>query len=132
MTGPKGFAHPLGMPIRLSSMNVRMIHYQTKPQATQQNKELIQAVFRELHDAMPEGVRYASLTDGNGGFYHLVASSEGSTPLPTFDAFRAFSETIDERIEADPVRYELEIVGSYGMISGEPLPLAASAKPPHG
>jgi len=47
-------------------MKRMLIRYRTRPEASQQNRTLIEDVFRELQAKSPEGVRYMVLTLGDG------------------------------------------------------------------
>lgn len=94
-----------------------VIRYQTKPEATQLNAELIRDVFREAAAAAPEGVRYCVLQAGDT-FYHLVAyesdaANAGLTGLP---AFKAFAEDGEARRAAPFQRSEVTVVGNYRML----------------
>lgn len=95
-----------------------VIRYQTKPEATQRNADLIRNVFREAAAAAPEGVRYCVLQAENGTFYHLVAfesevANEGLTGLP---AFKAFAEGGEGRRNGPFDRQEVTVVGNYRML----------------
>lgn len=97
-----------------------VIRYQTKPEATQRNVELIRDVFREAEAAAPEGVRYCVLQTADGTFYHFVAydseaANEGLTGLP---AFAAFVDGGEARRVAPPERHEVTVVGNYRMLPG--------------
>jgi len=100
-------------------MTSTVIHYQTKPEATQRNIELIQDVFRELAATAPTGARYLVLRTADGTFYHLVsydneAAKSGITNLP---AFAAFSQDGAERRIAPPTFDDVTVVGNYRMLA---------------
>jgi L-rhamnose mutarotase len=91
-----------------------LIRYQTKPEKIEENKRLIQDVFRELHAAAPEGVRYATFSDDDGNFFHLVtAESDDENPIPKLAAFQRFQAEIRDRCASAPAFHEVEIVGNY-------------------
>lgn len=96
-----------------------VIRYQTKPEATQRNTELIQNVFRELGEAAPAGARYLVLRTEDGTFFHVFAHDPegddgGITDLP---AFAAFVDGGEGRRLAPPVRAEVTVVGNYRMLA---------------
>lgn len=96
-----------------------VIRYQTKPEATQLNADLIRDVFRDAAKAAPAGVRYLVLQAQDGTFYHLVsyesdAANAGLTGLP---AFKAFAEDGEARRVAPFDRREVTVVGNYRMLS---------------
>jgi hypothetical protein len=95
-----------------------VIRYQTKPEATQQNADLIRNVFREAAAAAPEGVRYCVLQAEDGTFYHLVAydSEAANTGLTSLPAFQAFAEDGESRRSAPFARQEVVVLGNYRML----------------
>ena len=94
-----------------------LIRYKTRPDAADQNAGLIEKVFEELKATKPDGVRYLSLRLDDNTFVHLVEAEEGSTPLPSLDAFKAFQSGIRERCVEPPVPSGVTIVGNYRMLS---------------
>jgi hypothetical protein len=96
-----------------------MIRYQTKPEATQRNTELIENVFRELADTAPERVAYAVLRTDDGTFTHIVSyenesDNDAITDLP---AFAAFVDGGEARRLAPPARDGVTVVGNYRMLA---------------
>jgi hypothetical protein len=100
-----------------SAMKRTLIRYKTRPDAADQNAGLIEKVFEELKAAKPDGVRYLSLRLDDNSFIHLVEAEEGSTPLPSLDAFKAFQSGIRERCVEPPLPSGVTIVGNYRMLS---------------
>jgi hypothetical protein len=103
-------------------MTFDVIRYQTKPEATEHNTELIRDVFRELAAAAPEHVRYAVLRTGDGTFMHVVSydndgDDDALTGLP---AFAKFVDGGAERRIAAPERAAATIVGNYRMLADAP------------
>jgi hypothetical protein len=97
----------------------QIIRYQTKPEATQRNIELVENVFREVQAAAPQGVRYLVLRAEDGTFFHIVdseseAANAGLTGLP---AFAAFSKDGGVRRVEPPVFTEVTVVGNYRMLA---------------
>ena len=73
-------------------MKRHLIRYKTKPERADENERLIKAVFKELRDKAPDGVRYMTLRSGDGTFVHLVetetdAHSDIITGLAAFEGW---------------------------------------------
>jgi hypothetical protein len=97
-------------------MKRTLIRYKTKPEATEQNQRLIEAVFAELEAKAPEGVRYMVLRLADGSFAHFVERAESDRTLPELETFRAFQNGIRERCIEPPQPNEATIVGNYRML----------------
>jgi radical SAM superfamily enzyme with C-terminal helix-hairpin-helix motif len=100
-----------------SAMKRTLIRYKTKADAADQNAGLIEKVFEELKATKPHGVRYLSLRLDDNTFVHLVEAEEGSIPLPSLDAFKAFQSGIRERCVEPPLPSGVTIIGNYRMLS---------------
>jgi hypothetical protein len=93
-----------------------MVRYKVKPDQAARNEELIRAVYAELAEKRPAGVRYsASKLDDGVTFVHLarVQAQDGQSPLAALDAFKAFQRDIRARCEEQPVVVELTQIGSF-------------------
>jgi hypothetical protein len=97
---------------------MRLIRYRTKPEQAAGNAELVTAVFAELKDAKPEGLRYLTLRLDDDTFVHLVATdaADGTSALPQLAAFQAFQQGIRERCAEPPLVRQATIVGNYRML----------------
>jgi hypothetical protein len=98
-----------------------IVSYKVKPDRAAENEELVRAVYAELHDSRPAGLRYATFRLEDGvSFVHLAAHSENApnrlSELPTF---RRFQEKIADRCEEAPVVSTLTEIGSYRLL-GDP------------
>lgn len=102
-------------------MKRTLIRYKTRPEASDENAELVAAVFAELKARQPEGVRYLSLRLEDDTFIHFVenTAADGNSALPKLAAFQAFQSGIRERCSEAPVACGVTIVGNYRML-GEP------------
>ncbi len=102
-------------------MKRTLIRYRAKPELAEKNAELIAAVFAELKDARPSGLRYLSLRLEDDTFIHLVESEadDGSTVLPKLAAFQAFQSGVRDRCAELPVARGARIVGNYRMLETE-------------
>ncbi|HEX4432886.1 MAG TPA: hypothetical protein VHZ96_26670 [Frankiaceae bacterium] len=99
--------------------NVKMIRYRTHPEHAEENQRLIRAVFAELAEQRPGGVRYAAFRLEDGvSFVHLVALDGEDNPLPSMPAFQEFQSGIGERVAEGPHPSEATEVGSYGVAFG--------------
>lgn len=99
-------------------MKRHLIRYKTKPELADENERLIKAVFQELGDKSPDGVRYMTLRAGDGTFVHLVETeTDAHAELITgLAAFEAFQNGIRDRCIERPQREEMIVVGSYRML----------------
>jgi hypothetical protein len=100
-------------------MTATIIRYLTKPESTGRNTQLVEAVFRELAAAAPDGVHYAVFRGEDGSFFHLFAhdgeeAGDKLTSLPAFEAFRTGGA---ECRATAPERTELTVIGNYGMLA---------------
>jgi hypothetical protein len=99
-------------------MMKRMIRYRTKPNQAAENAELVTAVFVELGQAKPEGLRYLTLRLDDDTFVHLVETdaADGTSALPQLAAFQAFQHSIHDRCTEPPLVRQATIVGNYRML----------------
>jgi hypothetical protein len=99
-------------------MSVMMARPRIKPEHVADVESAAQTMFAALHEAQPDGVRYASckLADGET-FVVMLAVEEGKeNPLPAIPEFRAFQEGLKSWI-AEPAQPEwLTVVGSYRLL----------------
>ena len=98
-------------------MNRRLIRYKAKPGRADENQRLIEAVFSELREAKPDGVRYMVLRMADDSFAHFVElDGIGANPLQTLEAFRKFSSTAGDRALEPPVASDVTVIGDYRML----------------
>jgi hypothetical protein len=90
-----------------------MVRYKLKPEAVAENEALVRAVYEELRQAQPEGMRYATFKFDDGVSFVHVNFSDGSSSLNELASFQAFQEGIAERCDEAPKVSELTEVGSY-------------------
>jgi hypothetical protein len=92
-----------------------MVRYRVKPERVDENEALVRAVYEELHETNPEGLRYATFRLDDGvTFVHLAESESATSPLAEVEAFKAFQKEIADRADEQPVVTEIDQVGSYG------------------
>jgi len=98
-----------------------MVRYRVQPERVAENEELVRAVYRELAEIDPEGLRYATFKLADGvSFMHLAETDGEHSPLPGLAAFKRFQAGIRERCEEPPVVTELSEVGSYRLFGASP------------
>jgi hypothetical protein len=93
-----------------------IVRYRVKPDRVAENEELVRAVYAELADVQPDGLRYATVKLNDGVSFVHIAVHEGDNPLPELASFRAFSEGAGERCDDPPVVSEATVVGSYRLL----------------
>ena len=93
-----------------------MVRYKVKSERAAENEELVRAVYAELHETEPSGLRYTTFQLDDGvSFVHLASTkrTDGPSPLSDLPAFKRFQENIDDRCEEGPVVTEIREIGSY-------------------
>jgi hypothetical protein len=96
-----------------------MVRYRVKPDQAETNAQLVRAVYAELADTKPEGIRYATFRMEDGvTFIHVARldAPEGENPLNDLAAFQRFTENIRDRCDEPPVATALDEVGSYNWL----------------
>jgi hypothetical protein len=92
-----------------------MVRYRVKPERASENVELVRAVYDELHEARPDGLRYATFKLDDGvSFVHLAEYDErGPNQLTPLASFKRFQEGIAERCDDPPVVREVNTIGAF-------------------
>jgi hypothetical protein len=91
-----------------------MVRYKVKPERVAENEELVRAVYDELAQTQPDGLRYATFKLDDGvSFVHIAETDGESSPLTQVVAFRRFQQDIAERCDERPVVTTLTEVGSF-------------------
>jgi hypothetical protein len=91
-----------------------MVRYRVRPDQAARNSELVRAVYDELRDRAPDGIRYATFTLDDGvTFVHIAEVASDRNPLAELAAFREFVGGVAERCDDPPATSELHEVGSY-------------------
>jgi hypothetical protein len=99
-------------------MKTTMVRYRTTEDYAEANQAAIRAVFAELRQRTPRGLRYAChrLPDGVT-FVHIatvLTPVEGAHPLTSLSAFKAFVAALEGHCVESPVSTELHPFESYG------------------
>jgi hypothetical protein len=93
-----------------------VVRYQTRPERADENQQLIEAVFAELHERAPKGFTYNVLRLEDGvSFIHVVTDDvDDPDSLQTVPAFQTFVAGVGDRCDRPPVALGAAVVGSYG------------------
>jgi hypothetical protein len=95
-----------------------MVRYTVKLGQAERNEELIRAVYRELDERAPGGIRYATFRlEDELTFVHLAQIDGEENPLTELPAFRAFVAGIGERTDEPPHTSALWEIGSYRLFA---------------
>jgi hypothetical protein len=104
-------------PEETHTMKWTLVRYRAKPERADENQRLSAAVFDELKDKAPAGLRYAVFRLPDDTFVHIAMSDDGGPALTSFESFRAFQKEIRERCAEPPQPAAPVIVGNYGMLA---------------
>lgn len=100
---------------------IRIVRYQTRPEAAEENQRLVEKVFAELAATDPGGVRYASFRLADGvSFVHVVVHEGDDDPLAASPAFAEFQRGIGDRVTGPPEAGAADVVGSYRLLGSDP------------
>ena len=102
---------------RRNTMKQVIVRYRVKPDAAEMNTKLVEAVYAELKEKKPSGIRYATFCADDGvTFYHVasIETADGVNPLGKIDAFATFQKDIGERCDEPPTPTDVSEIGSYG------------------
>ncbi len=92
-----------------------VVRYTTRPGSADENEKLIKAVFAQLTEQLPEGLRYVAIRLEDGvGFMHVAVLEDGHNPLAALPAFGEFVSAIKERCTSGPTSVNGTVVGAYG------------------
>jgi hypothetical protein len=95
-------------------MSHTIITYTVKPGREEENAALVRAVFEELAQTRPEGLRYAVfyLPDSRQ-FIHLYTDEGSKSGVQGLDSFQAFIAGAKENHEQPPISTQAELIGDY-------------------
>lgn len=95
-------------------MSTLVVQYRCRPEQADDNHRLVAAVFRQIADAEPAGIRYATFRLEDGTFVH-IAAVDGDNPLNDIDAFTTFQQDLLQRRDRGhgPNARQATLVGSY-------------------
>jgi len=90
-----------------------MVRYTVKPEAVAENEALVRAVYEELRQTQPEGMRYATFKLDDGVSFVHINFNAGASSLNDLASFTAFQQDIAARCDVGPAVSELSAIGSY-------------------
>ena len=92
-----------------------VVRYTTRPEAAEENERLISAVFAQLADEKPDGMRYVAIRLDDGvSFVHVALFDGDDNPLTTLAAFGEFVSAIGTRCADGPSPANGTVIGDYG------------------
>jgi quinol monooxygenase YgiN len=96
-------------------MSHTIVSYTVKPGREQENAALVRAVFEELAEAQPAGMRYAVFQAADSREFVHLYTDEGAAPgaLQQLPAFQAFVAGAADRHQQPATFTELELIGAY-------------------
>jgi hypothetical protein len=99
---------------RESTMSHTMVTYTVKPGREEENATLVRAVFEELAQMRPDGLRYAVfyLPDSRR-FIHLYTDDGSTTGMQGLASFQAFIAGAKEIHEQPAAFTQPELIGDY-------------------
>jgi len=100
-------------------MSTVVVRYRPKAEQADENQCLVEAVFSELSDQDPGGLRYATYRLADGTFVHIADIEGEDNPLSSSPAFAAFQANIGDRCEEGegPNPQQATLVGSYRLLA---------------
>jgi len=101
-----------------NAMSAIVVRYRPTADRADENQRLVEAVFAELAEAEPGGVRYATLRLADGTFVHIADVDADPNPLGSIAAFAEFQKDIQDRCEdgEGPNPQEAVLVGNYRLL----------------
>jgi hypothetical protein len=92
-----------------------VVRYTTRPDTADENEQLIKAVFAQLAEQRPEGLRYVAIRLDDGvSFVHVAVLEDEHNPLAGLPSFGEFLSAINERCADGPTPASGTVVGAYG------------------
>ena len=100
-------------------MSTIVVRYRPASDRADENQALVEAVFAELAEAQPDGLRYATFRLDDGTFVHIADVEGDENPLAANAAFAEFQREIGERCAGGegPNAQPATVVGSYRLLA---------------
>ena len=96
-------------------MDRTIVRYRVQPDRVEENIDLVRAVYAELEQTQPDGLRCSTFQLADDvTFVHVAVAEHDAEQLTTLEAFRRFQAGIPDRCEEKPVVLTARTVGSYG------------------
>ena len=90
-----------------------IVRYRVKPEVLEQNIDFVRAVYDEIADKRPDGLRYSTYQVDERTFVHVAILDGSANPLDDIAAFGSFTAGIAERCEEGPLVTRGNVVGCY-------------------
>jgi hypothetical protein len=91
-----------------------VVRYKVKADRAAENAELVRAVYAELRQKQPAGLRYATFQLDDGvSFVHVARHEQDGSVLTELESFKQFQEELEERCDEAPVVSNAREIGSY-------------------
>jgi hypothetical protein len=91
-----------------------VVGYTTRPEAADENERLITAVFAQLTEEAPDGLRYLAIRLDDGvSFVHVALLDGDDNPLLGLPAFGEFASAIAARCVDGPTPANGTLIGDY-------------------
>jgi hypothetical protein len=95
-------------------MRHTLVTYTVKPGREEENAALVRAVFEELAQTRPAGLRYAAFhLPESRQFLHLYTEEGSTSGLQGLDSFKAFVAGAEDRHEQRATVTQPELIGDY-------------------
>lgn len=95
-------------------MSHTLVTYAVKPGREEENAALVRAVFEELAQTQPDGLRYAVFyIPEPRQFIHLYTDEGSPTGVQGLDSFKAFVAEAEDRHEQPATVARPELIGDY-------------------
>jgi hypothetical protein len=93
---------------------ISVIRYRTRPDAAEENVQLVEAVYAALAEARPRNFEYATYRlDDGATFVHVARLPDTENPLATLPEFVEFQRELVDRCIEQPDPRGATVVGSY-------------------
>jgi hypothetical protein len=107
--------------MELTMTVTKVVRYRTTPETADENARLVAAVFAELNEQRPDGLRYSTFRLDDGvSFVHVAVLDGEVNPLSTSPAFAEFQSGLKDRCVDGPVPADAAVVGSYRLLPEQP------------
>ena len=107
-------------------MRHTIVSYTVKPGREEENSALVRAVFEELAQTRPAGLRYAVFhVPDSRQFVHLYTDEGSTTGVQGLDSFKAFVAGADDRHEQPATFSQPELIGDYRTFDDPDSPASA-------
>jgi hypothetical protein len=101
-------------PSTTSAGRTLIIRYRTTPEAAEENRRLVAAVFASLAELKPPGFSYSAYQLADGvSFVHVSRLNGPDNPLGTLPTFAEFQRQLAQRCVEQPSPSQAAVVGSY-------------------